>query len=143
MTYSIRIGNLASVINSMKVYAEKSDEATQSALGAVAGMIQAQAVRNASGPHHPRNVGHVVWSGEGPNVVSGDLRRSIKTKMRRQGFGSYTATVGPSMVYGRAVELGNPSWKSGVKYPYLVPAFEKVKPQATDIFTKAYLRRMK
>jgi hypothetical protein len=143
MPNSIRIVNLAAVINGLGAFVQRSDEATMFALGAVAGSIQAQAARNASGPHHDRGVGHVAWAGEGPNVVSGDLRRSIRVKMRRQGFGSYSATVGPSMVYGRAVELGNPMWKSGVKYPYLVPAYKTIEPKAQDIFTKAYKRRMK
>ena len=38
------------------------------------------------------------------------------------GFDSYIAVIGPTVEYARAVELGSPRWKSGVKYPYLEPA---------------------
>ena len=65
----------------------------------------------------PKN--HV--GGAGPNTVTGNLKRSIKTTYR-VGFGSYIAEIGPTMVYARQVEKGGGNWKSGVKYPYLEPA---------------------
>lgn len=64
----------------------------------------------------PKHVG-----GSGPNTVTGNLKRSIRTTYR-VGFGSYIAEVGPTMVYGRQVEKGGGKWRSGVKYPYLEPA---------------------
>jgi hypothetical protein len=59
--------------------------------------------------------------GSGPNTVTGNLKRSIKTTYRT-GFGSYIAEIGPTMIYARQVEKGGGNWKSGVKYPYLEPA---------------------
>jgi hypothetical protein len=51
------------------------------------------------------------------------LRRSITTSSVQQGFtGMYAVEVSATMVYARAVELGHPRWKPGVKYPYLGPA---------------------
>lgn len=73
---------------------------------------------------------HVGPSGSGPNVISGNLWNSIRTETRF-GFGLYQATVGAHMEYARAVELGNPRWRSGVKYPYLGPAAEKLKQDGT------------
>lgn len=65
---------------------------------------------------------HIGASGSGPNVITGALRRSIRTNIVK-GFGNYVAIakVGPTVEYGRAVELGLPKW-GGVKYPYLEPA---------------------
>jgi hypothetical protein len=68
---------------------------------------------------------HIGPSGSGPNVITGRLKGSITTRVR-QGFGTYIADVGPTVVYARAVELGSPIWKSGVKYPYLTPAADKL-----------------
>jgi hypothetical protein len=65
----------------------------------------------------PKN--HV--GGSGPNTVTGNLKRSIKTTYRA-GFGVYTAEVGPTMIYARQVEKGGGNWPAGVKYPYLEPA---------------------
>jgi len=59
--------------------------------------------------------------GSGPNTVTGNLKRSIKTTYR-VGFGNYIAEIGPTMIYGRQVEKGGGNWRSGVKYPYLEPA---------------------
>jgi hypothetical protein len=64
---------------------------------------------------------HIGPSGSGPNVITGTLRRSIRTSVSF-GFDSYIAVIGPTVEYARAVELGSPRWKSGVKYPYLEPA---------------------
>ena len=64
----------------------------------------------------PKHVG-----GSGPNTVTGNLKRSIKTTYRT-GLGVYTAEVGPTMIYSRQVEKGGGKWPVGVKYPYLEPA---------------------
>ena len=64
----------------------------------------------------PKHVG-----GSGPNTVTGNLKRSIKTTYR-VGLGVYTAEVGPTMIYARQVEKGGGKWPPGVKYPYLEPA---------------------
>jgi hypothetical protein len=64
----------------------------------------------------PKHVG-----GSGPNTVTGNLKRSIKTTYRA-GLGVYTAEVGPTMIYARQVEKGGGKWPAGVKYPYLEPA---------------------
>jgi hypothetical protein len=61
-----------------------------------------------------------------PMTRSGGLRASIQSNTTRKGFGSYTAIVGPAVLYGRAVELGAPNWKSGVRYPYVTPAIKKL-----------------
>lgn len=63
----------------------------------------------------PRHVG-----GSGPNTVTGNLKRSIRTDVK-YGFGTYVAVVGASMIYARAVEQGLPQ-NPNVKYPYLAPA---------------------
>ena len=59
--------------------------------------------------------------GSGPNTVTGNLKRSIKTTYR-VGLGVYTAEVGPTMIYARQVEKGGGKWPAGLKYPYLEPA---------------------
>lgn len=63
----------------------------------------------------PRHTG-----GPFPNVVTGNLRRSIHTTFTR-GMGKYEAMVGSSMIYARSVEKGNKK-NPALKYPYLEPA---------------------
>jgi hypothetical protein len=62
-------------------------------------------------------------SGLPPMNRTGDLRRSIMGERFRSGFASYSAIVGPTIIYGRRVELGGGNWKAGVRFPYMEPAY--------------------
>ena len=67
--------------------------------------------------------------GEPPKNRTGNLRRSIRGEKAREGFASYTAVVGPTIIYGRSVEVGGkyapPTWRHNEKFPYMEPAFNK------------------
>ena len=66
-------------------------------------------------------------TGEGPNYATGNLYRNIiANPVRRVGFESYTASVGSGAEYARAVEEGSAQWTSGVKFPYMMPARDKL-----------------
>lgn len=83
---------------------------TREAVSAAAHLIEKQAKINASGR-------------PGPNVRTGTLRRSIRvTGPRPWGVGGWEAMVGPTVVYGRRVELGGGNWPAGTKFPYMGPA---------------------
>ena len=76
--------------------------------------------------------GQRATAGEPPMNRTGNLRRSIRGEKFKTGFAKYEAIVGPTIVYGRAVELGGTfapkSWigTSAVKgFPYMQPAFKK------------------
>jgi hypothetical protein len=49
------------------------------------------------------------------------------------------------MVYARAVELGHPRWKPGVKYPYLGPAASNLQSNGTlaRVFTTNLASRLR
>jgi hypothetical protein len=94
-------------------------------------IIEARAKRNFSGSH---KAGAPHVGGDKPNIVTGYLRRSImSTPPVHLGIASYAATIGPTAVYGRAVELGLPRWKHG-GYPYFEPA---VRDSETEIAAMA------
>ena len=73
---------------------------------------------------------------------TGDLRRSIKGEKFRVGFASYTAIVGPTIIYGRRVELGGGNWPSGVRFPYMEPAYEKFRVSVLPQIQAKYFRRL-
>lgn len=93
-----------------------------------------------------RGKGEKAVAGQPPKNRTGNLRRSIRgeKKQRKKGFGTeYTALVGPTIIYGRAVELGGEfapeSWKgtTAVKgFPYMAPAFKKFRTVAPRIIKK-------
>lgn len=118
---AIVIKNLPQVLSGLTAYELKLEKAGQLALTQAALAVERQAKLNANTGTHARGKGHTPGTGPGPNKVTGTLQRSINTEVR-YGFGSYIATVGPSVIYARAVELGSPRWKSGVRYPFLSTA---------------------
>ena len=76
-------------------------------------------------------------SGQPPKNRTGNLRRSITGEKAREGFASYSAIVGPTAIYGRAVELGGaPTWRNGEHFPYMLPALQKFQREAMAIVRK-------
>lgn len=118
------------------VEAEKNiDRASAGALLELAALAESKAKGGFSGSH-ARGQPHV--GGPQPNVVTGNLRRSItRTAVQRTGPGDYLTRVYPSTVYARAVELGNP--KTGSRaFPYFGPAMKVVRANANDILIRAW-----
>ena len=129
----IVIRNLKEVLAAIDGSAEKIAQGAQLGIMRVGLAVERQAKLNFQGTRSyekrvskngrpylvitPKN--HV--GGSGPNTVTGNLKRSIKTTYR-VGLGVYTAEVGPTMIYARQVEKGGGKWPPGGKYPYLEPA---------------------
>lgn len=80
---------------------------------------------------HAKGEPHV--GGIKPNMVSGNLRRSIQAQggVRQVGLGVYSTTVGPTAKYGRRVELGYKNMNR--PFPYFGPASHKVRAEAEAI----------
>ena len=84
-----------------------------------------------------RPKGERATSGKPPMNRTGNLRRSIRGEKYDIGFAKYAAIVGPTMIYGRAVELGGaPTWTRGQKFPYMSPAYAKFRLLAPRIVQK-------
>lgn len=141
---AVIVRNLAEVLAGLEVQEDRLERAAQIAIATAGFAVQRQAQINANTGTHPRGQGHIPGTGPGPNVVTGALRRSIRTDVK-YGFGTYVAVVGASTEYARAVELGSPRWKSGVKYPYLAPAAEQLirNGSLNRIFTAAFTKAVK
>lgn len=81
--------------------------------------------------------------GKPPMNRTGDLRRSIRGEKARMGFGEYSAIVGPTIEYGRRVELGGGNWPHGVRFPYMEPAYAKFLSVVAPQITAKYFRRFR
>jgi hypothetical protein len=149
--FELSIPDLSKAVSKISSLTTKLDVAAQFGVGQV-GLAVERKARNLltnnqhadkvkNGKHNWTPRGHIGGDGTPPNRRTGNLIRSIYTDLKHEP-GSYVASVFPTALYGRALELGNPKWKSGVKYPYMKPAFDFVKPQATRIFEKAFAKKM-
>lgn len=94
-----------------------------------------------------RPKGERATPGKPPMNRTGNLRRSIKGQRFRLGFGSYSAIVGPTIIYGRSVEVANeyapPSWRGETRakgFPYMKPAFNKFRGMYQIIVRKHLLK---
>lgn len=150
--FELSIPDLSKAVSKISSLTTKLDVAAQFGVGQVGLAVERKArqllTNNSHTDHTSKNGkhswtprGHIGGDGTPPNRRTGYLIRSIYTELKHEP-GSYVANVFPTALYGRALELGNPKWKSGVKYPYMKPAFDFVKPQATRIFEKAFAKKM-
>jgi hypothetical protein len=133
MSARITITNLSDVLAGFQATEDKIELAVQYAISVTGLAVERQAKVNASGR-------------PGPNVRTGNLRRSITTSQVQKGFTNlYTVNVSATMVYARAVELGHPRWKPGVKYPYLGPAASNLQANGTlaRVFTTNLASRLR
>lgn len=82
-------------------------------------------------------------SGFPPMNRTGKLRQSIRGERFNQGFAKYSAIVGPTIVYGRKVELGGRYWRAGTKFPYMAPAYAKFRTQVYPQIQAKFFRGLK
>ena len=82
-------------------------------------------------------------SGLPPMNRTGDLRRSIRGEKFNVGFANYSAIVGPTIIYGRRVEMGGGNWRAGTMFPYMAPAYAKFRTMVLPQITNKYFRRFK
>lgn len=135
------VSNGDEVSKALAIFMEKLQSASEFATKQIGYAVQVQAVHNASTGKHAPGKPHIKGTGPGPNRATSTLVGSFRMT-ERKGFGDYTIDVYPTAMYSRAVEFGNPRWKSGVKYPYLAPAGESVRRQAVRIFKLNLARRL-
>jgi len=133
MSARVTITNLSDVLAGFQATEDKIELAVQYAITMTGLAVERQSKVNASGR-------------PGPNVQTGNLRRSITTSAVQKGFdNTYAVEVSATMVYARAVELGHPRWKPGVKYPYLGPAASNLQSNGTlaRVFTTNLASRLR
>lgn len=134
---------------SAKLGAE-ADRRTRVALEPLANLVERQAKINASNGAHKLGTPTPARPGEGPAVISGNLRRSITHSPIKRVGDAWETRVGtaigfpapygkkrtPANEYGYALETG---LKNGTKFPFLLPAFKfAVGVPARQIYEAAY-----
>lgn len=95
-------------------------------------VVEDEAKRQFTGAHPP-GTPTTSRPGAPPDVVTGTLRRSIKSDTpQRSGLGGAIGRVYPTAIYARIQELGGQTGRGGhttlPARPYMQPALEKAKP---------------
>lgn len=115
----IKVTNdMTAALERMVARVELAAPAGAEAMGFV---VEASIKRQIQGGH-PKGTKTGATPGGPPQNVTGTLRRSVITGHPHWlGVGRAAAEVGPTTKYARAVELGHPRWKNGVRYPSVEP----------------------
>lgn len=139
--------------------AEKQSAATRIAIGKAAHQLErdikvaisltsasGEEKRDAKGRFAKRGSTHSA-PGEPPFLVSGDLRRSIQVEGPiPAGAGSWSAMVGPTVIYGRIQELGGQTGRGHSvtlpPRPYVAPTLAKSLPMIREIHRQAWKEAM-
>lgn len=112
----------------LDAYIARASAASKKAVTDAAHFIEAEAKAELGTYSHKRGTPTPSPIGHPPAVVSGTLRRSIRvTDVEAISVTGWTASVGPSAIYGRIQELGGftGAYDSYLPArPYMQPAFE-------------------
>ena len=114
------------------------DAAAKANVSVAAMTLIKDAQNNFQGSHKK---GEPHTGGDKPNIVTGNLRRSIMAdSINHFGMGVYSTQVGPTMKYGRRVELGLAPTGA---YPYFGPAAAVLRREMAAIATANWARFIK
>jgi hypothetical protein len=127
--------NLPEVLAALQAYQNLIDMRVGKAAYEISQALEGFGKRQIKGA---RPEGEKATTGQPPMNRTGNLRRSIRGKSQRIGFGHYAAIVSADMIYARAVEVGAPynppSWQNGEHFPFLEPALKEF--QASNLVTR-------
>ena len=91
--------------------------------------------------------GHV--EGDRPHIRTGNLARSIATRdVQMVSPGRWMSTTGPTMAYGRRIELGFTGSDSRGRhydqsaYPYMSPGFNEAKPEIIALYEHEFKKAL-
>lgn len=116
------------------------DGAAAEAVGKGAHLVQGNAQKLLTAKAHGRGTPTPSAPGEPPATVTGNLKRSIQVEGPTMlGFGTYKAQTGPTIIYGRAQELGTDRLPAR---PYMAPALTAAMPELEALFTEAWRTAM-
>lgn len=122
-----------------------ADYAAREATGKGAHLIEAETKKNLSIGSHARGEPTTSAPGTPPDLVTGQLRRSIRVQgPTKTGPGTWESKTGPTAVYGRIQELGGVTGRGGATTlparPYLEPAVKALidSGRLAEVYTQAW-----
>ena len=130
----------------LEIDTEHTDAALRRLIEQVTGDEQKQALRKAAmlvernmkqkltaNGRHKKGTPTPSAPGTPPAIVTGALRRSVKTSPVQQGFKGYKIVIGPTMVYARVQELGGGPRNLPAR-PYVQPTMEESQDDVRKLF---------
>lgn len=116
--------------------------ATRLAVGKGAHLIEEKTKLALSESSHPKGTPTPSAPGSPPAIVSGTLRRSVRVVGPTSLGSGFTASIGPTAVYGRIQELGGVAGRGSrlPARPSLAPGLRDAESELQAIFREAWLK---
>lgn len=141
-TFEIRVDGLARLQERLAQAATRIEVATHEATRVAASIIETEIKSQLRTSSHPRRTPTPSAPGSPPSLVSGTLMRSIAIEGPAGGLGVYTATIGPTAIYGRIQELGGAAGRGHRVHlparPYVDPGWENARPLVEAAYLTAW-----
>jgi len=113
--------------------------ATRQATAQVLHLIERATKQRLSQSSHEPGTPTPSQPGDPPSLVTGNLRRSITvTGPDAVTPSTWRGKVGPTAIYGRRQELGDPGGTPLPARPFLLPSFISIQAQIQGIFRRAW-----
>lgn len=113
--------------------------ATGVATATGAHLIEAKVKQRLTSSSHRKGTPTPSSPGEPPSLVSGTLRRGVMVNGPTSTGAGFTASIGPTSVYGRIQELGGDTGHSTLPArPYMAPGVSDSQADLTAIFRAAW-----
>lgn len=141
-TFEMRVDGLAQLQERLHQAAARIEVTTHEATRVAASIIEREIKDQLRTTSHPRRTLTPSAPGSPPSLVSGTLMRSIAVDGPSGGLGVYTATIGPTAIYGRIQELGGVTGRGHRVHlparPYVDPGWEKARPLVEAAYRTAW-----
>lgn len=130
------------VASALRAMVPQQQAAARRAVVKAAHYVEAKTKAKLSLTSHPKGTPTPSLPGQPPSLVTGTLKRSVKTTGARRTARGYEALVGPTAEYARVQELGGPAGR-GLRTrlparPYLRPALRESRPGIRAIFGREW-----
>jgi hypothetical protein len=137
---SVILTGVTECIAGMAKMAQRQNAATYQGLSKSAHLLEREIKADLSTGSHAPGEPTSSPPGEPPDLVSGDLRRSIQVDGPNSVSGTqWEASVGPTVVYSRIQELGGDTGHATLPArPYVGPALERMKPVMAGVMKDAW-----
>jgi hypothetical protein len=134
----IVLQGVEAVIAAATKKAAQMSAATRAATAKALHLIERNTKKQLTSSSHQAGTPTPSQPGEPPSLVTGNLRRSIAvTGPDPLGLGRWKGSVGPTAIYGRAQELGNPDRNLPAR-PFMRPGVEDSLEEVGRIFKTAW-----
>lgn len=144
--FRLEVRGLQQIPEALTRKAAALEVATRVATGLAAHIVERHTKDLLRRTVHKRHTPTPSQPGEPPARVSGDLGRSISVAGPTGVAGTFRASVGPTMIYGRIQELGGVTGRGHASHlparPYLRPALDASREEITTLFFTAWRRAL-